>query len=52
MFVQDNIKWENEERTLGTNLSFSSIFASRLSLFCFHLLLKIVNLKMYFMTSY
>ena len=25
MFVEDNIKWDNEERTLGTNLSFSSI---------------------------
>ena len=35
MFVQDNIRWDNEERTLGTNLSFSSIFASCLSLFAF-----------------
>ena len=34
MFVVDNEEW-----TLGTNLSFTSIFASCLYLFCFHLLL-------------
>ena len=39
MFVEGNIKRDNEERTLGTNLSFSSIFASCLYLFRFHLLL-------------
>ena len=39
LFVVDNLNWDNEKRTLGTNLSFTLIFTSCLYLFCFHLLL-------------